>query len=89
MFGAMASLCTPWGLPALTLPFSVATRAFVLRNEAPLELSPVSFADTTAPEEHLGRRPGEHSKAWVATPSPTLPDRGGTTIHPSPIHRHH
>jgi hypothetical protein len=61
LFGAIASLFTPWGLPALTLPFVFATLAFVLLKGASETLRPVEVADITTPEEHLARGPGEHS----------------------------
>jgi urea transporter len=56
LFGAIASLFTPWGLPALTLPFCFATLAFVLLKDASTELEPVAIEDITTPEEHLARR---------------------------------
>jgi urea transporter len=62
LFGAIASLFTPWGLPALTLPFVFATLAFVLLKDASTKLEPVAVADVTTPEEHLKRRRGEHSE---------------------------
>ncbi|MEO8688299.1 MAG: urea transporter [Solirubrobacteraceae bacterium] len=62
LFGALASLFTPWGLPALTLPFCFATLAFVLLKDASTKLVPVAVEDITTPEEHLARRRGEHSE---------------------------
>lgn len=59
MFGAFASLFTPWGLPALTLPFCFATLAFVLLKGASSRLSAVEVADITTPEEHRRRPSGE------------------------------
>jgi urea transporter len=61
LFGAIASLFTPWGLPALTLPFVFATLAFVLLKDASTKLVPVAVEDITTPEEHLTRTRGEHS----------------------------
>jgi len=61
LFGAIASLFTPWGLPALTLPFVFATLAFVLLKDASTKLEPVAVEDITTPEEHLTRTRGEHS----------------------------
>lgn len=61
LFGAIASLFTPWGLPALTLPFCFATLAFVLLKDASTTLVPIAVEDITTPEEHLTRRRGEHS----------------------------
>ncbi len=62
LFGAIASLFTPWGLPALTLPFCFATLAFVLLKGASNRLIPVEVADITTPEEHLARPAGQHSE---------------------------
>jgi urea transporter len=55
MFGAFVSLFTPWGLPALTLPFVFATLTFVLLKGASNTLEPVEAEDITTPEEHLSR----------------------------------
>jgi urea transporter len=55
LFGAIGSLFTPWGLPALTLPFVFATLTFVLLKGASTKLEPVEVADITTPEEHLTR----------------------------------
>jgi urea transporter len=55
LFGAIASLFTPWGLPALTLPFCFATLTFVLLKDASTKLEPVALEDLTTPEEHLTR----------------------------------
>jgi urea transporter len=56
LFGAIGSLFTPWGLPALTLPFCFATLAFVLLKGTSDRLEPVEVADVTTPEEHLANR---------------------------------
>jgi urea transporter len=56
LFGAIAALFTPWGLPALTLPFCFATLAFVLLRDATTELEPVAIEDITTPEGHLAAR---------------------------------
>jgi urea transporter len=61
LFGAIASLFTPWGLPALTLPFCFATLAFVLLKAGSNKLAAVEVADITTPEDHLHRARGEHS----------------------------
>ncbi len=61
LFGAIASLFTPWGLPALTLPFCFATLAFVLLKGASTKLAPIEVEDITTPEEHLSRARGEHA----------------------------
>jgi urea transporter len=55
LFGAIASLFTPWGLPALTLPFCFATLAFVLLKGSSDKLEAIEAADITTPEEHLAR----------------------------------
>ena len=53
MFGAIASLFIPWGLPALTLPFCFGTLAFVLLRGGVTKLEVVEIPDITTPEEHL------------------------------------
>jgi hypothetical protein len=60
LFGALGSQFTPWGLPALTLPFCFATLAFVLMKDTSPGFVTVEVGDITTPEEHLTRR-GEHS----------------------------
>ena len=55
IFGAIASLFIPWGLPALTLPFCFATLTFVLLKGASTRLEPIEIDDITTPEEHLAR----------------------------------
>jgi urea transporter len=62
LFGAIASLFVPWGLPALTLPFVFATLTFVLLKGTSDRLTHVEVADITTPEEHLARPPGVHSE---------------------------
>jgi urea transporter len=61
LFGAIVSLFTPWGLPALTLPFCFATLAFALLKGASTELEPVEVQDITTPEEHLKRSRADRS----------------------------
>ena len=61
LFGALVSLFTPWGLPALTLPFCFATLTFTLMKGSTPKLDPVEVADITTPEEHLARARGEPS----------------------------
>jgi urea transporter len=61
LFGAIASIFIPWGLPALTLPFVFATLAFVLLKGASDALEPVAVEDITTPEEHLRRGRGDHA----------------------------
>jgi urea transporter len=55
LFGAIAALFVPWGLPALTLPFCFGTLAFVLLRGATTTLEVVEVGDVTTPEEHLAR----------------------------------
>jgi urea transporter len=62
LFGAIGSLFTPWGLPALTLPFCFATLAFVLLKGTSTKLEAVEVADITTPEEHLARSRAERSQ---------------------------
>ncbi len=73
LFGAIAALFTPWGLPALTLPFCFATLAFVLLKDATPALDDIPVADITTPEEHLRRGPGEHSDGVGRDPVPGTP----------------
>ena len=71
LFGAIASLFIPWGLPALTLPFCFATLAFVLLKGASTKLEPVAVEDITTPEEHLARSRAARGEAAprVAVPA--------------------
>lgn len=71
LFGAIASLFIPWGLPALTLPFCFATLAFVLLKGTTDKLQPVAVEDITTPEEHLRRRraPQPDDVGRVAVPA--------------------
>lgn len=62
LFGALASLFAPWGLPALTLPFCFGTLAFVVMKDTSSRLVTVEVADITTPEEHLKRMRGQHSE---------------------------
>ena len=61
MFGAIATLFIPWGLPALTLPFVFGTLTFVLLKGASDKLEPIEAADITTPEEHLARSRAAHA----------------------------
>jgi urea transporter len=70
LFGAIASLFTPWGLPALTLPFCFATLAFVLLKGASDRLDPVAVEDITTPEEHLARWRRRRTDAVTDQPAP-------------------
>jgi urea transporter len=69
LFGAIASLFTPWGLPALTLPFVFATLAFVLLKDASTELEPVALEDITTPEDHLARLRTQEEVPRAAVPA--------------------
>src|ERR1700754_3623584 len=71
LFGAIASLFTPWGLPALTLPFVFATLTFVLLKGSSDKLEAVEVADITTPDEHLSgrRRPQPDDVGRVAVPA--------------------
>ncbi|GAA2547935.1 urea transporter [Pseudonocardia hydrocarbonoxydans] len=56
LFGAIASFLSPWGLPAMTLPFCFGVLTFVmLRDAAPHRFTWVPPAEITTPEEHLRR----------------------------------
>jgi urea transporter len=68
LFGALATLFIPWGLPALTLPFCFATLTFVLLKDASTELEPVAVEDITTPEEHLSRSRGSEGVGRAAVP---------------------
>jgi urea transporter len=70
LFGAIASFFTPWGLPALTLPFCFATLAFVLLKGSTPALTPVEAADITTPEEAIAR---ERAQATEGTPQVAVP----------------
>jgi urea transporter len=69
IFGAIATLFIPWGLPALTLPFVFGTLTFVLLKGASDKLEPIEAADITTPEEHIARsraaRSGEAPRVAV------------------------
>jgi len=73
IFGAIASIFTPWGLPALTLPFVFGTLIFVLLKGTTDKLEPIAAEDITTPEEHLKRRgapaPGVGRDAVGTTPA--------------------
>jgi urea transporter len=77
LFGAIGALFTPWGLPALTLPFVFATLAFVLLKHGVDTLEPVAVEDITTPEEHL-RRPGRPSPGVGRDAVRALPDSAPT-----------
>jgi hypothetical protein len=59
LFGAIASLFTPWGLPALTLAFWFGTLAFTVMKRTSSRLVEVEVEDITTPEEQLKRMRGE------------------------------
>jgi urea transporter len=68
LFGAIATLFIPWGLPALTLPFVFATLTFVLLRHAGTPLEAVAVEDITTPEEHLTRSRGSEGVGRAAVP---------------------
>jgi len=59
LFGAIVSLFTPWGLPALTRPFCFGTLAFTVMKRTSSRLVRGEVEDITTPEEHLKRMRGE------------------------------
>jgi hypothetical protein len=78
LFGALASLFTPWGLPALTLPFCFATLTFVLMKGSTPKLEPIEVADiTTRPRSTSPARAASARTASAATRSPESPEAAG------------
>ena len=75
LFGAIAALFTPWGLPALTLPFCFATLAFVLLKGGSSELDAVEIED-------IARRPRSTSPSHAPHPRRTR-----TALPCRPSHR--
>lgn len=63
LFGALVALFTPWGLPALTLPFCFGTLAFTIMKYSTDKLVPVEPADITTPEGNLRRYRQERATA--------------------------
>jgi urea transporter len=63
LFGAIAALFTPWGLPALTLPFCFGTLTFVLLKDASKFGEWVPPAEVVTPEEHLRRARSRQKRA--------------------------
>lgn len=62
LFAAITTLFSPWGLPALTLPFCFGTLAFLIMKELTPKLQEVEIAEITTPEEHrqlFGRGEGD------------------------------
>jgi len=58
LYAAITIFFSPWGLPALTLPFCFGTLAFLIMKELTPKLQEVEIAEVTTPEEHrrlLGR----------------------------------
>ena len=56
LFGAISSFLSPWGLPAMTLPFCFGVLTFVmLRDAAPQRFTWVPPGEITTPEEHRRR----------------------------------
>jgi urea transporter len=66
LFGAIASLFVPWGLPALTLPFCFGTLAFVLLKDASRYFRWVPPGEVVTPEEHLHRAHTLHESTAAA-----------------------
>jgi urea transporter len=66
LFGAIAAVFTPWGLPALTLPFCFGTLTFALLKGASTRFEWVPPAEVVTPEEHL-RRVRRRSSGGVVT----------------------
>ena len=77
LFGAIAALFIPWGLPALTLPFCFGTLAFTIMKYASDKLVPVEPADITTPEGNLRRHREER-----ATPAEEIPSAGPEAAGP-------
>ena len=77
LFGALAALFIPWGLPALTLPFCFGTLAFTIMKYATDKLVPVEPADITTPEGNLRRHREER-----ATPAEEIPSAGPEAAGP-------
>jgi len=71
LFGAIAALFIPWGLPALTLPFCFGTLAFTIMKYSTDKLVPVEPANITTPEGNLRRYRQE-----LATPAEDIPPAG-------------
>ena len=71
LFGALAALFGPWGLPALTLPFCFGTLAFTIMKYSTDKLVPVEPADITTPEGNLRRYRQER-----AAPAEDIPPAG-------------
>lgn len=52
LFATVTTLLSPWGLPALTLPFCLATLAFLIPKELTPRLRAVTLEEVSTPEEH-------------------------------------
>lgn len=75
LFGALSTLFSPWGLPALTLPFCLATLAFLLLKDLSPRFAFVAPADVTTPEEHLRLHRPATDKPPDRTGAGAAPDR--------------
>ena len=53
LFAALSVWFTPWGLPALTLPFCLTTLAFLLVKSHVTRVDAVPLDTVTTPEQHL------------------------------------
>lgn len=61
-FAAISTVFSPWGLPALTLPFCFGTLAFLMMKELTPRFQEVPIEEVTTPEEHrrlIGRGEAE------------------------------
>lgn len=56
LFAAVGTLFAPLGLPALTLPFCLATLAFLVMKGSTSRFRPVDLGEITTPEAHRGPR---------------------------------
>ncbi len=54
-FAAVSTLFSPWGLPALTPPFCLATLAFLMIKDLTPRLRAVALEDVSTPEGHRSR----------------------------------
>ncbi|MBV9455758.1 MAG: urea transporter [Rubrobacter sp.] len=62
LFATISTVFSPWGLPALTLPFCFGTLAFLIMKELTPRFQEVPIEEVTTPEEHrrlLGRGEAE------------------------------
>lgn len=55
LHGGLSVIFAAWGVPSLTLPFCLATLAFLLIQHGTRAVRPVPLSETTTPEEHRRR----------------------------------